>query len=131
MFFLLLYASSASPRLWRTWLVVTTAPSETARIRFGVITLVLPASASFATPLYPSLLQVVQFVYGSDGLDPISMEAKYQKTRAKQPTGVEANRPIDFHQVFEQIVVGGCCCWWWLLLLWLVLLWLMLLWLLL
>lgn len=52
-----------------------------------------------------SVGEVVQFAYGSDGLDPCAMEAKYTKTKNKQATNKEHWRPFDFSRLLFQVCV--------------------------
>lgn len=42
-----------------------------------------------------SMGDIVQFMYGGDGLDPAAMEGK--------------DKPVDFHRVMEHIKVFVCC----------------------
>ena len=53
-----------------------------------------------------SVGEVIQFVYGSDGLDPMTMEAKYKKSKDSKPTKVDGTRPLDFARILEQICVS-------------------------
>ena len=50
--------------------------------------------------------EVIQFVCGSDGLDPMGMEAKYKKSKDSKPTDAEGIRPVDFKRVLQQIRVS-------------------------
>jgi len=50
---------------------------------------------------------VLQFAYGSDGLDPCAMEAKYTKTKNKQATTKEGWRPFDFNRLLFQVSVSN------------------------
>lgn len=56
-----------------------------------------------------SMGDVVQFVYGSDGMDPISMEFRYTKTRNKEPTERQNWRPVDFNRLMYQVTVSHRC----------------------
>ena len=48
---------------------------------------------------------VIQFIYGSDGLDPMAMETKYVKSKNKKLTGKDCWRAVDFGRIMEQICV--------------------------
>lgn len=56
-----------------------------------------------------SMGDVVQFVYGSDGMDPIAMEFRYTKTRNKEPTDRLNWRPVDFNRLMYQVTKEFPC----------------------